>query len=548
MDTILYHGTFLTMDETQPSPEAVLVRNGRIESTGDLEEMKRLSREAVLKDMEGRTVLPGFIDGHSHLSAVAYQLLIANLKPSPLGTCDSVEDVVRELKDFLATHTLKPGQWLLGMGYDNSVYPGGAHPTKEDLDRVSTEIPVAATHVSGHLCVVNTKGMELLGYTGDHFNVPAGGVVEPSGLLKEQAFLNVNDKMVGPAPEDVIRSVGDASLLYASYGITTVHDGKVPMGQYQLLKGAAGMGFLHNDVVAYLTPELAEEILPKQNPAENRYENHLRLAGVKLFLDGSPQGKTAWLSQPYYEVPEGEKSDYCGFPVQTEEYVTGIFRTCVENHWQVNVHANGDAAIEQMIRCYTKVLEEMGMKNPGEPVSENGAFENLRPVVIHCQTVREDQLTRMKEIGMIASFFHDHVYYWGDYHYESVLGPERAERISPLRSALRHGISFTLHQDSPVAPPDVMLAMHNAVNRRTLKGRILGSDQTISVEEALKAVTVHGAWQIFEEHEKGTITPGKRADFVVLSDNPLTVPKDVLQSIRILETIKDGETIYRLES
>lgn len=532
MDTILYHGTFLTMDEACPAPEAVWVRDGKIEQTGEFEKLKKLAPGAAFRDMEGHTVLPGFIDGHSHISAVAYQLRIANLKPLPLGPCDTVEDVVRELKAFLEAHTLKPGQWLMGMGYDNSVFPNGAHPTKEDLDRVSTEIPIAATHVSGHLCVVNTKGMELLGYVGENFKVPEGGVVEPSGLLKEQAFLGVNDKMEGPAAEDVVSAVGDASALYASYGLTTVHDGKVPIGQYQLLKGAAGMGLLRNDVVAYLAPELAPDLLPAQYPSENQYEDHLRLAGVKLFLDGSPQGKTAWLSEPYYEVPEGESPDYCGFPVQSEAYVTELFRTCVKNHWQVNVHANGDAAIEQMIRCYTKVLEETGCE------------EDLRPVVIHCQTVREDQLERMRSIGMIASFFHDHVYYWGDYHYESVLGPERAERISPLRSAVRCRVSFTLHQDSPVAPPDVMLAVHNAVNRKTLKGRSLGPEQTISVEEALKAVTINGAYQIFEEESKGSITPGKRADFVVLEENPLTVSREKLKDIRVLETIKDGETIY----
>lgn len=556
MRKILYHGTFLTMDEEYPAPEAVLVSDGRIGAAvrsgsggqgetkgtieadarigavGTLEELKNLAPEAELWDMEGRTVLPGFIDGHSHLTAAAYQLLIANLKPSPLGHCDSVEDVVRELRSFLDAHPVAEGGWLLGMGYDNSVFPGGVHPTKEDLDRVSREVPIAATHVSGHLCVVNTKGLELLGYSGENYSVPEGGVVEPTGLLKEQAFLNVNDRMQGPSPEAVVKAVGEASHMYASYGITTVHDGKVQNGQYELLKAASGLGLLCNDVVAYLVPELAEELLPKQDPADNPYDGHVRMAGVKLFLDGSPQGKTAWLSAPYYEVPEGESPDYCGFPVQTEESVLDTMKTCIRNHWQINVHANGDAAIEQMIRCYEKALKDTGSR------------EDLRPVVIHCQTVREDQLDRMKAIGMIASFFHDHVYYWGDYHYESVLGPDRASRISPLQSALKRGISFTLHQDTPVAPPDVMAAIHNAVNRRTLQGRVLGADQAISVEEALKAVTVNGAFQIFEEADKGSITPGKKADFVVLGENPLETPKERLKQIRVLETIKDGETIY----
>ena len=186
-----------------------------------------------------------------------------------------------------------------------------------------------------------------------------------------------------------------------------------------------------------------------------------------------------------------------------------------------------------MIRCYEKALEETKSR------------ERLRPVVIHCQTVREDQLDRMERIGMTASFFHDHVYYWGDYHYESVLGPERAERISPLRSAEKRHIPFTLHQDSPVVPPNVLFTVHNAVNRETFRGRVLGADQRISVREALEAVTIHGAYQIFEENRKGSITPGKLADLVILDRNPEKIPPDEIKEIQVLEVLKEGAVIYR---
>lgn len=530
MDQILYHGTFLTMDSDYEDVEAVLVSDGMIQAVGKLDEICRLWPEAKKRDMEGHTVLPGFIDGHSHISAVAYQLLMADLNPPPVGDCTSVEDVILKMKAFLKSKNLAPGQWLMGMGYDNSVFPEGKHPTKEDLDKISREIPVVVTHVSGHLCVVNTKGMELMGYAGDHYVVPQGGAVEKSGLLKEQAFLGM-DKMKGPSPEEVIRSVGDASRLYASYGITTVHDGKARMSEYGLLKAAGEQGLLCNDVVVYFSPEAAGELLPCRYPAQNGYHNRIKFGGMKLFLDGSPQGKTAWLSQPYLIPPEGEGKNYRGFSVQTEADVMEQMKKAVEKHWQINVHANGDEAIEQMIRCYEKTLKETGSK------------ENLRPVIIHCQTVREDQLKRMKEIGMIASFFLDHVYYWGDYHYESVLGPERASRISPLKSALKYGISFTLHQDSPVVPPNILFSVHNAVNRKTYKGRVLGEDQRISVHEALKAVTINGAYQIFEEDKKGSITPGKYADFVVLDQNPEETEPERIKEIGIVEVIKEGKRI-----
>ena len=356
-------------------------------------------------------------------------------------------------------------------------------------------------------------------------------MVEKTGLLKEQAFLG-SDKMTGPSQEDVLKAVEQASSLYASYGITTAQDARTREGEYQLLKAAGEAGFLKTDVVSYLAPELAERILPKQFPNKNRYENHLRLGGVKLFLDGSPQGKTAWLSEAYYEAPEGEKRDYRGFPVQDESYVLSVLEQAVKNNWQMNVHANGDEAIEQLIRCYQSAIKKYGKG------------KELRPVVIHCQTVRMDQLDRMKEIGMMASFFLDHVYYWGDYYYESVLGPERAERISPLKSALDRGIPFTLHQDTPVVPPDVMFSVHNAVNRRTRSGRILGQEERISVKEALKAVTIRGAYQLFEEEQKGSIAPGKKADFVVLKENPLEAGLEKIKDIPVVMTIKEGEVIY----
>lgn len=532
MQTIMYHGTFLTMDEKHHQPEAVLVKDGRIEAVGELNELLEMSQNARLYDLNGHTVLPGFVDGHSHITAVAYQLLIANLKPSPAGTCDSVRDMVEILKNFLGSHSLKPEQWLIGMGYDNSVFPDGKHPTKEDLDQVSMEIPIEAIHVSGHLCVVNSKGMELLGYVGDDFSVPAGGVAEANGLLKEQAFLSRHDVMKGPAPEELVSSLGNASRLYASFGITTVQDGRTGLKEYGMLSQASSQGLLCNDVVMYLKPDAAEQLLPKQFPSDNLYEGRIRLAGLKLFLDGSPQGKTAWLSAPYYKAPDGEGNDYCGFPIQTEDDVIKVMKQCVENKWQINVHANGDAAIEQMIRCYTEVLQ----------ITEH--TPDLRPVIIHCQTVREDQLERMAKLSMYASFFLDHVYYWGDYHYESTLGPERAVRISPLQSALNLGVTFTLHQDSPVIPPDMLFTVHNAVNRLTKKGRLLGEDQRISMQEALKSITIYGAYQIFEESEKGSITPGKRADFVILDQNPLLTAPEQIKEIQILETIKDGISIF----
>lgn len=557
MEKIFYNGTFITMNETESQTGAVLVKDGVIEATGVFDVLRQKAPEAVLVDLNGKTVLPGFVDGHSHITAVASNMQLANLKPSPAGNCNSIEDLIGILKQFMeekkAAGTLSDGDWVMGMGYDNSVFKDGRHPGTKELDQVSAVNPVAAIHVSGHICAVNTRGLELLGYSGSEIKVPAGGIVEPEGVLKENAFL-VPEKqkiMMSALKQDMAVMIGQASEYYASYGITTAQDARAGEGDYLNLMKAGEKGLLKNDVVLYMPQQAAEKYLPKQEPWKNTYHNRVRIAGLKTFLDGSPQGKTAWLSKPYYQVPEGEESDYCGRPVLADEAVTETFSACIRNHWQVNVHANGDAAIEQMIRCYEaaeKQVEEQAGEQKGNQTGKQPGSEDLRPVIIHCQTARKDQMERMGRDKIRASFFDDHVYYWGDYHYESVLGPDRAENISPLSWALEYGVSFTLHQDSPVVPPNILFTVHNAVNRRTKNGRLLGADHRISVMEALKAVTVNAAAQIFEEEKKGSIAAGKMADFVVLDRNPLEVSPEKIKEICVLETIKDGETIYRAKN
>lgn len=542
----MFHGQFLTMETRMPRVEAVLIKDGNIEETGTLEELQALCPDAVLRDMGGAVILPGFIDGHSHLTAVADSMALADLKPEAedgRGTMEEIrEKLKKKLEEMEEDGTASPDTWVIGTGYDNSLLPGGAHPDRRLLDQVSEKYPVAAVHVSGHICAVNTRGMEILGYTGEAFQVPEGGTADRNGLLKENAFLapEKQKKMMNGAGADRISSIGRASEYYASFGITTAQDARASVKDYEDLRAAGASGRLKCDVALYFPEKEAEKILPRTEPGQNPYQDMVRTAGCKMFLDGSPQGKTAWLSEPYYQVPPGEDRDYCGSPILGDDEVTGIMTRCIRNRWQINVHVNGDAAIEQMIRCFEKAAEAAGT---GSPEKNPGA--GLRPVAIHCQTVRKDQLERMAQDGIRISFFHDHVYYWGDYHRDSVLGPERASHISPLSWADGYGIPFTLHQDSPVVPPNVLFAVHNAVNRRTSSGSLLGPEHRISVERALRAVTLDAAAQLFEEDTKGSIRKGKRADFVVLDRNPLTVPAEEIRKIRILETIKNGETTYQ---
>lgn len=535
--TIYYNGTILTIDDKQPQVESVLVQDGRISKVGSFKEIESLKDdETKLVNLEGKTMLPGFIDSHGHIVGVSQSLIIVNLSDAK-----SISDVQQMVKDFIDKNHLEKGDWVIGFGYDNTHFEGGEHPTKFDLDKVSSEIPIFLSHTSGHISTVNSKVLEIFGYVGENYEVPKGGVVrtvegtnEPNGVLEENASLDPEKRKLIPKPsiKTLMNCLRKVQELYASFGITTCQDASVDEGMNQLLQGAGQSGVLFLDFVGFAVQNTTMKLLKDEGTPKREYVNHYKLLGGKTWLDGSPQGKTAWLTKPYYEVPEGEPEDYCGYGTQKDDVVTEYFKTLIDNNIQVNVHCNGDAAADQYIRCYREALKQSGNEM------------DLRPVMVHAQTVREDQLDEMKELGIIPTFFLDHIWYWGDYHYESVLGPERAQHISPIKSALKRGMNYTMHQDAPVKLPNQILAIHNAVNRETQSGRVLGADQRLTVMEALKAVTINAAYQYFEEDTKGSIEEGKVADFVILDKNPLEVDVKQLKTINVLQTIKEDNVVF----
>ena len=538
MRKIYFNGNIITVNDKEPTVDAVLVENGKIVKIGLKEEILKLKNEDTeLVDLDGKTMLPGFIDSHSHIIAVAQTLMIVNLSDA-----NSKEEFIAILKDYVKNNPSKNGEWIIGFGYDNTRYENEEHPTKFDLDMVSKDIPIFISHASGHIATTNSKALEAFGYVGTSYEVPEGGVVrtiegsnEPNGILEENACLSPEKRKVIPAPsvDTLLSCIKKAQQIYSSYGLTTAQDASIDENLNQLLNLAAQKNELIIDIVGQAVQHTTLKLLKNEGTPKRKYYNHYKLLGGKTWLDGSPQGKTAWLTKPYYEVPEGESKDYCGYATQEDKDVIEYFKSLIENNIQVNVHCNGDAASDQFIRCYKKALEMTDNKT------------DLRPVMVHAQTVREDQLDDMKELGIIPTFFLDHIWFWGDYHYESVFGAERANRISPAKSALRRNINFTLHQDSPVKMPNQILAMHNAVNRQTQSGRILGADQRLSIMEAIKALTINAAYQYFEEDEKGSIEEGKVADFVILDRNPLDVDSSEIKEIKVLETIKEGNTIYK---
>ena len=545
-DTVYHQGTILTMNDAQPEAEAVAVRNGRIIAVGNEDPIISdfAGADTVMVDLGGRTMMPGFVDSHSHFSQVGLQAISANLLPPPDGPAQSIADIQRIMREFIETSSMIEDFGLaIGFNYDDSQLTERRAPTRQELDAVSTDIPILIIHQSGHLGVYNSLALEQLNITPETSN-PEGGViyrevdgVTPNGLLAENAHIDSLIRMLPQfTPEQMMDMLAAAQDVYLQNGFTTVQDGRTDPSGTGALIYADQSGALDIDVVAY--PDLVmSESSDLLNGAymSGDYQNHFRIGGVKLSFDGSPQGKTAWFTEPYFEPPPGEPEDYAGFPIFVdEEALARLVNITFEQDWQLMVHANGDAAIDQMIR----MLERVGADHPQQ---------DRRPVLIHGQYLRADQIPRLVELGIFPSLYPMHTFYWGDWHRDSVAGPERAEFISPTAAVLETGVAFGIHSDAPVTFPNSMRILDSAVNRTTRSGYVLGADQRIEPMIALKAMTIWPAYQHFEEDRKGSIEVGKVADFVVLSDNPLTVERSELIELEVMITVKEDEMLYQAE-
>jgi predicted amidohydrolase YtcJ len=393
-----------------------------------------------------------------------------------------------------------------------------------------------AIHISAHFSAVNSIGLVMLGYSADSED-PEGGIIrrrpgsrEPNGVLEELASIPHTFTVITPTtPENKTYFLQRAQALATSMGYTTAQEGRAFQATHEQLVAFAGQGLLDIDVVSYIDYSARELI--DSDWHSNAYRQRYRIGGLKITLDGSPQGRTAWRTLPYLLPPDGQEAGYSGYPAIPEDSViAGLYDQAFASGWQVLTHANGDAAIDQMIRTLRPAIEKYG------PADH-------RAVLIHGQFVRQDQLGALRDLQVIASLFPMHTFYWGDW-YERIIGPDLAQQISPINSALRQGMIVTSHSDAPVALPNPIRVMNATVNRTSRSGRVIGPDERLTPLEALKAVTIWGAYSHFEEDRKGSIEVGKLADLVVLSYNPLTVGPSDIQSISVMETIKEGNTVY----
>jgi len=577
-ETLYSGGDIVTM--AGPAPryvDALLVKDGKIAFAGSKTEALKRAPEAKKIDLYGKTLLPGFIDGHGHIVDYTLRWEAPDLSPPPVGDVKSVADIQAKLTKFIADTRATPETLVVSQGYDDGLIAEKRHPTRDDLDNVSADIPIVVIHSSGHLVVANSAALRKVGYTRDTKD-PPGGLIRrtadgtPNGVLEEKAAYPFIPLIKPPGRETQLRYFDEIQAWYASFGITTAQDGLSNPNNLALLRDAAKQDRLILDVVSYpmwtllskvLTGEQkleGVEVYPPGSQTSNAgrefandtsvkakpdlqdarkarvkigvYEGRLKIGGVKISADGSPQGKTAYMTKPYVRPPEGQPTSYRAYPVVEQDELDRWLDASYKYGVQIITHTNGDAAVDELIAAVRKARAKHGGRD-------------MRPVAIHAQFARRDQIDAMKQNGIVPSFFSAHAYFWGDWHINETMGRDRAFGLSPMAYASSKGLPYSNHTDSPVVPPDMMMLTWTAVNRLSRSGVVVGPNERATPYVALKALTDWAAYQYFEEKTKGTLEAGKRADLVILSNNPLRVDPAVIKDISVIETIKDGKTIYR---
>jgi predicted amidohydrolase YtcJ len=550
-DLILYGGPILTMEASQPHAEAIAIAGGQILSVGSKADVLAHAGPATHQvDLAGRTLLPGFIDAHGHFANALQVVGWANIQRPPAGPVTSIAGLQQVLRAHVAAHPVAKGEWVIAYGYDPDGFSDGRPLDKVDLDALFPDTPVMVLHNSNHGAVLNSCALALAGYDASTPH-PAGGVIvrrpgssEPAGLVMETAFIPLFVHMPQPSEEARLAQFDAAQRMYTAKGITTVQDGATVAGDLSLFQRAANEGRLCVDLVLQPlvldVPQMLRERFPEfqgqplelpvpAREAFGSYHGRLKLQGIKLLVDGSPQGKTAFWGEPLLTPGPNGEANWRGQPVCPPEQLMEAVARLSGQGIQLFAHCNGDAAIDLMIEACRRA----GLKPE----------QDHRTVIIHSQFMAPGQLEQYVELGLHPSFFTVHAFFFGDTHLAN-LGPERAGRMSPMASAMALGLHCSNHNDFSITPIEPMRMVETAMTRRTRTGVVLGESERVTAEAALRALTIEAAWQIREDTSKGSLAAGKRADLVILDRDPTATAPAQLNDIQVVATLKDGACVY----
>jgi predicted amidohydrolase YtcJ len=552
--SIYLGGDILTMRGTAPEyVESLVVKDGKILFAGPLSESARLvGADSKRIDLKGKTLLPGFIDTHGHFVYFGKNLVDANL-----FNCADIAELVSRMKKQV--ERTPEGAWIVGFGYQARTLKEGRAPTSEELDQISSDRPVMIVDSSGHLGAANSEAFKAAGITADTPDPTGGSFARKTdgksllGPMEETALNAVRSKRPALTGELAARAITGAAEVWASYGQTTAMEAGLGLGNDDIgiVLNAIDKKLLPIDlyiaakdsslddtlaaaysVASQYNPNsdgIVEKLRTARPDLDRRYVNRVRMGGVKFWLDGSLD--TAWFTQPYTQNPPGKTGAFSGYQQIPDEVLDAVFDKYWASDLQIHMHMNGDAAADQALSAIAKAVKKHGMRDH-------------RPVFVHAALVRVDQIEKIKTYGAIPSFLTAGITTGGDA-VVRLWGQERAAITLASRTFLRNGLPFTFSHDAPVSPVPSILALVDAgVNRISASGQVVGPEETISPYHALRAVTAMAAYQLKEEASKGTLEAGKLADLVILDKNPLKVESTTIKDIVVLETIKEGKTVF----
>lgn len=563
---VFFNAHIMTMDAQNSNASAIGILAGEIHTVGSLPIVERQIQNArrlpawvaallPIKrvDLGGRTVLPGFIDAHSHFPLNAIATSGVQVSSPPFGPVADIPSLQAVIQKQAALHS--PDEWIIGFNYDNAGLAEQRHPSRAELDEVAPEHPVYLRHRSGHMGVANTQALIALGRLPDD-KVPGGGGVNGIDEVDPQLQLGLLQGEAAPSIQRLLREIAwwrlpsilfSARDEYLSAGVTTLQNGYADKASLQLLRYSKKLGLLPQRLLLWPAHDKFDKPLQLDTadttaddrtrrlaetlgwPLDEREE--IAIGAIKLVADGSPQGRTAWLLSPY-KNDATLAPDFKGLAYMS---TLALNRSVLAYHkagFQMAIHGNGSAAIKAIIDALTRAQAQ-------HPRAD------ARHMVVHAQLVQADQLEALAELDVSVTFFPSHTYYWGDWYRARVLDASRAQKISPLASADASGVHYSIHADSPVTPMEPMMMLWSASERLTSSGYLLGGSERISRLRALRAMTIDAAWQNHLDHDRGSLEVGKLADFTVLSANPLDV--DDVRDIAVQQVWIGGRLQFTLE-
>jgi predicted amidohydrolase YtcJ len=538
-DLVLTNGRIVTVDDARPEVQALAVSGDRIEALGSADEMKRLiGPNTKIIDLQGQLAIPGFIESHGHFTGVGGAQLQLNLM-----NVDSWDKIVAMVAE--AVSHAKPGQWIYGRGWHQEKWTSKPEPNVEgfpthaSLDKVSPDNPVVLVHASGHASFVNAKALELAGIK-RATEAPAGGEIlrdkngAATGLMRERAQGLVREPAPTPEERDALtrKQVELAAKESLSKGITTFEDAGSPLTTIDVMKRMADENALGirlwvmvRQPNAIIGPKLA------QYKMIDYADGHLTVRAIKRQIDGALGSRGAWLLQPYADKPES--SGLATEPIDGPDGIQETAKLAMASGFQLCVHAIGDRANREVLDIYERAFKA----NPDKT--------NLRWRVEHAQHLSAQDIPRFGRMGVIASMQGIHCTSDAPYVLERLGAARAKEGAYVWQKLMKSGASIANGTDAPVEDVDPIPNYYASVSRKTKSGMVFFPDQRMSRMEALKSMTINGAYAAFEEGNRGSLKPGKYADVTVLSKDILTIPEDDIPSAKVTYTIVGGRILYR---